>query len=78
MFQKFINKKGQIYVLSTDYVTTVDEMIAFLEQYRGMRYYVGAVEDLSFLISDGTVHCDSSSYLISLDSDEDMDWDEIL
>lgn len=78
MFQKFTSKKGNVYVKSTDYITTVDEMIAFLEQYRGMQFYVGATEHLAFLISNGFVSCDDCSYVMSRAYEESMHLEEML
>ena len=78
MFQKFTSNKGNIYAMSTDYVTSVDEMIAFLEQYRGMKFFVGATEDLALIISDGYVSCESFSYMRSQADEENKHLEEMI
>lgn len=43
-----------------------------------MKFYVGATEELVFLISDGSVCCDSWSYLMSWADDENIHFEEML
>ncbi len=46
-------------------VLTVDEVIEFLEDYRGMEFYNGAAEDTSFRVQHGMVACDRLDFWTS-------------
>ncbi len=41
---------------------TVDEVIEFLEPFRGLKFYNSATENTSFRVKDGVVACDELDY----------------
>ena len=59
MFKKFTSKEGTSYILSTNAGMLVDELITFLEQYRGLKFFMGAAEDLAFVATDEGISCES-------------------
>ena len=59
MFKKFTSKEGTSYILSTNAGMLVDELITFLEQYRGLKFFMGAAENLAFVATDEGISCES-------------------
>ena len=64
MIRKFICKDGAVFAKSTSFDASVDEVIDFLEQYRGMRFWNGAAGDVAFRLDGGTICCDSADFTL--------------
>lgn len=62
MIRKITCSNGMVYAVSDNYDASVDEVIAFLEQFRGMRFWNGASGDVAFRLDNGCICCDSASY----------------
>lgn len=62
MIQKFICTDGTVYAKATGSEATIDEVIEFLEQFRGMRFWNGATGDVAFRLDGNTICCDSHNY----------------
>jgi hypothetical protein len=77
MFQKFISKKGTSFILAPCSMT-VDELIGFLEQYRGLQFFMGAAEDLAFIATDTGISCESFDYLCEWAQEESQHLEEII
>ena len=75
MFQKFISKKGTSFILAPCSMT-VDELIGFLEQYRGLQFFMGAAEDLAFIATDTGISCESFDYLCEWAQEESQHLEE--
>ena len=64
MIRKFICKDGAVFAKSTSFDASVDEVIDFLEQYRGMRFWNGAAGEVVFRLDEGTICCDSADFIL--------------
>ena len=58
MIRVFNCLDGTMFASSDKHEATVDEVIAFLEQHRGKRFWNGATDDVSFRADNATVSCD--------------------
>ena len=62
MIKKFICDDGTVFAFSTGYDASVDEVIEFLEAYRGKRFWNGAAGDVTFRLDGETICCDSKEF----------------
>ena len=65
MLKRFFCKDGTVFARSTSSDASVDEIIDFLEAYRGMRFWNGAAGNIAFRVVDGVVCCDSEEYTVT-------------
>lgn len=71
MIRQFICNDGCIYAEADDHDATVDEVIAFLEQFRGKRFWNGAAGDVAFRFDGEVVCCDSADFQIQCACEKD-------
>ena len=64
MIKQFICNDGSIYAKADGYEATVDEVIEFLEQFRGMLFWNGAAGDVAFRLNGNVVCCDHADFQI--------------
>lgn len=64
MIKQFKCPDGTILGCSDKTEITVDELIEFLEQHRGKKFWNGAAEDTSFRVQGDTVSCDTSKFFV--------------
>jgi hypothetical protein len=64
MIKVFKSPDGIIFGCPENTEVTVDEVIEFLEQHRGKKFYNGAAEDTSFRVKDGIISCDTSKFFV--------------
>ena len=64
MIKQFFCKDGSIYAKAEGNEVTVDELIEFLEQFRGKLFWNGASGDVAFRIEGNIVCCDSADFNI--------------
>ena len=64
MIKVFKSPDGTIFGCPENTEVTVDEVIEFLEQHRGKKFYNGAAEDTSFRIKDNVISCDASKFFV--------------
>ena len=62
MIKTFICDDGTVFAFSTGYDASVDEVIEFLEAYRGKRFWNGAAGDVTFRLDGETICCDSKDF----------------
>lgn len=73
MLRKFVCRDGTVFASAADdcEMVTVDEVIAFLEQHRGKKFWNGAAGETSFKADDTLVSCDTlDGWTLDMD-DED-------
>lgn len=70
MIQKFLCADGTVFGIPDDDNVLVDEVIAFLEPYRGKRFWNGATGNFAFRLEDGTVYCDDKDWQIEYANDK--------
>ena len=58
MIRVFYCLDGTVFASANNHEATVDEVIAFLEQHRGKKFWNGAAGDTSFRVDDTLVSCD--------------------
>lgn len=71
MVKKYVCKDGTVYA-GADYYLPVEELIEFLEQFRGKLFYNGAAESLGFRIDGEHVWCDTLDYILGEIEDDDL------
>ena len=65
MIRSFICSNGMVFAASDEEFVLVDDVIAFLEQFRGMSFWNGATGDVAFRFANKTVCCDSKEQQIA-------------
>lgn len=71
MIKQFTCSDGSIYAKAEGLDANVDEVIEFLEQFRGMRFWNGAAGDVAFRLDGEVVCCDSADFQIQCASEKD-------
>lgn len=71
MIKQFTCSDGSIYAKAEGFNATVDEVIEFLEQFRGMFFGNGATGDVAFRLDGDTICCDSADFQIQCASEKD-------
>lgn len=78
MIQKFICTDGTVYAKATGSEATIDEVIEFLEQFRGMYFWNGATGDVAFRLDGNTICCDSAEYQVKCAAEKDNTLSEFI
>ena len=78
MIKKFICDDGTVFAFSTGYDASVDEVIEFLEAYRGKRFWNGATGDVTFRLDGETICCDSKDFQYEQAYEKDEEIEELL
>lgn len=71
MMQKFTCVDGTVYAIPEDQYILVDELIDFLEPYRGKLFWNGATEQFSFRVDEDMVVCDEQNFQLGCVSEDD-------
>ena len=71
MIKKYVCEDGVVYANADGWMVDVDELIAFLEQHRGKKFYNGASETLSFRVDKEHIRCDELDSILECIEDED-------
>ena len=59
MIRSFICSNGIVFAAADAEFVSVDDVISFLEQFRGMSFWNGATGDVAFRFVNKTICCDS-------------------
>lgn len=78
MIKKFVCDDGDVFAFSTGYDASVDEVIEFLEAYRGKRFWNGAAGDVAFRLAGDTICCDTEEYQYSQAYEKSEEIEELL
>ena len=78
MIRKITGSNGMVFAMSDNGDASIDEVIAFLEPFRGMRFRNGASGDVAFRLDNGYICCDSASYHVQYASEVDEQLGEIV
>ena len=70
MIQQFHCSNGMVFAAADSYYASVDDVIDFLEQFRGMTFYHGASGDVAFRLDGNTIICESLDAQIQRAYDE--------
>lgn len=62
--KQFIHESGAVFATPSSMCPSVDEVIKFLEQFRGKRFLNGAAGEVAFYVDGDNVVCDTESYVI--------------
>lgn len=62
MIRKLMCSNGMVFAKADGIEATVDEVIDFLEQFRGLRFWNGASGDVAFRLDNECVCCDSADF----------------
>ena len=72
MIKKYVCKDGTVYANADEWMVDVDELIEFLEPFRGKKFYNGAVENLGFRVNAEQIWCDEMDYILGKIDDEEL------
>lgn len=62
--KQFIHESGVVFATASSMCPSVDEVIKFLEQFRGKRFLNGAAGEVAFYVDGENVICDTENYVI--------------